>query len=104
MEFLTLPRIKQSISIREDSTYQVTIPEPSLVYISYTSSGYGSIFEDENELKWVTDLKADKGKESLYLLPGRYRIIYRAKKASQSIYTKVKTFKVSPKKTVSIKL
>ena len=104
LEFLTLPRIKQSISIREDSTYQVTIPEPSLVYISYTSSGYGSIFEDENELKWVTDLKADKGKESLYLLPGRYRIIYRAKKASQSIYTKVKTFKVSPKKTVSIKL
>jgi Ca-activated chloride channel family protein len=104
LEFLTLPRIKETISIREDSFYQVTIPEPTLVLISYTSSGYGSIFEDENELKWVTDLNSSNRKQSVYLLPGRYRIIYRAKNASESIYTKVKTFRVLAKKTVSIKL
>jgi Ca-activated chloride channel family protein len=104
LEFLTLPRIKHSISIKQDSSYKVVIPEPSLVLISFNSTGYGSIFEDENELKWVTDIRSVKGKQNLYLMPGNYRIIYRAKNASESIYTKDLTFKVLPKKTVSLKL
>lgn len=104
LEFLTLPRIKHSISVKQDSSYKVLIPEPSLVILSFTSSGYGSIFEDENELKWVTDIKPTKGKQNIYLMPGRYRIIYRAKNASESIFTKDLTFKVLPKKTVSLKL
>ena len=37
-------------------------------------------------------------------MPGSYRIIYRAKNASESIFTKDLTFKVLPKKTVSLKL
>lgn len=104
LEFLTLPRIKHSISVKQDSSYKVLIPEPSLVILSFTSSGYGGIFEDENELKWVTDIKSNKGKQNIYLMPGSYRIIYRAKNASESIFTKDLTFKVLPKKTVSLKL
>ena len=41
---------------------------------------------------------------AVYLMPGNYRIIYRAKNASESIFTKDLTFKVLPKKTVSLKL
>lgn len=104
LEFLTLPRIKHSVSIKQDSSYKVIIPQPSLVILSFTSSGYGSIFEDENELKWVTDINSKKGKQNIYLMPGNYRIIYRAKNASESIFTKNLTFKVLPKKTVSLKL
>lgn len=104
LEFLTLPRIKHSISIKQDSSYKVVIPEPSLVLLTFNSTGFGSIFEDENELKWVTDIRSVRGKQSLYLMPGNYRIIYRAKNASESIYTKDVTFKVLPKKTVSLKL
>jgi Ca-activated chloride channel family protein len=104
LEFLTLPRIKHSVSIKQDSSYKVIIPQPSLVILSFTSSGYGSIFEDENELKWVTDINSKKGKQNIYLMPGNYRIIYRAKNASESIFTKDLTFKVLPNKTVSLKL
>ena len=94
---MTLPRIKHSISIKQDSSYKVVIPEPSLVLLTFNSTGFGSIFEDENELKWVTDIRSVRGKQSLYLMPGNYRIIYRAKNASESIYTKDVTFKVLPK-------
>ena len=57
-----------------------------------------------NELEWLCDLKPTKGKQSLYLIPGKYKIVYRAKNAMQSAYTKEKEFRVTSLKTVSIKL
>jgi Ca-activated chloride channel homolog len=104
LEILTLPRIKQSISINQSKNTEVIIPDQGLAMISFTSSGYGSIFEDENELKWVCDISGINGKQSFYLLPGKYRVIYRAKNASQTAYTKEKVFRVSSKKSVTIKL
>ena len=57
-----------------------------------------------NELEWLCDLNPTKGKQNLYLLPGKYKIVYRAKNAMQSAYTKEREFKVSSLKTTSIKL
>ena len=104
IEILTLPRIKETVSIEQSKTAKVVIPEPGLVTLSYTSKGYGSIFEDESELKWVCDINSEKTRETLYLLPGKYRIIYRAKSSYQSIYTKEKQFTVTSRKSVSVKL
>ena len=90
IEILTLPRIKETVRIEQSKTAKVVIPEPGLVTLSYTSKGYGSIFEDESELKWVCDINSEnKGNTSL--TSGKYRIIYRAKSSYQSIYTKEKT-------------
>ena len=104
IEILTLPRIKETVRIEQSKTAKVVIPEPGLVTLSYTSNGYGSIFEDESELKWVCDINSEKTRETLYLLPGKYRIIYRAKSSYQSIYTKEKQFIVTSRKSVSVKL
>ena len=104
LEILTLPRLHQTIEVKQSETTNVKIPESGLVVLSFSSSVYGSIFEVGNELEWVCDLKAVKGRQTLYLLPGKYKVVYRAKNASSSEYTKEKTFKVSSIKTVSLKL
>lgn len=104
LEILTLPRIYETVRINQSESTNVKIPEPGLVVLSALSSPYGSIFEVSNELKWVCDLNINKGRQALYLLPGKYKVVYRAKNASSSEYTKDKIFKVSSIKTVSLKL
>ena len=104
LEILTLPRIYETVRINQSESTNVKIPEPGLVVLSASSSPYGSIFEVSNELKWVCDLNTKKGRQALYLLPGKYKVVYRAKNASSSEYTKEKIFKVSSIKTVSLKL
>ena len=104
IEILTLPRIKETVRIEQSKTSKIVIPEPGLAILSYTSQGYGSIFEDESELKWVCDINSEKKRETLNLLPGKYRIIYRARSSKQSIYTKEKQFTVTSRKSVSVKL
>ena len=104
LEILTLPRIYETIRVNQSESTNVKIPEPGLVVLSASSSPYGSIFEVSNELKWVCDLNTKKGRQALYLLPGKYKVVYRAKNASSSEYTKEKIFKVSSIKTVSLKL
>ncbi len=104
LEILTLPRIKESINIEQSKTAKVIIPEPGIVTLSYTSQGYGSVFEEGSELKWVCDINSKKTRETINLLPGNYRIIYRAKSSKQSIYTKDKQFTVTSRKSVSLKL
>lgn len=104
LEILTLPRIHQTVDIVQSQTTEVKIPESGLVVLSFSSQGYGSIFEMDNELKWICDLKPKKGRQNIYLLPGKYKVVYRAKNALQSAYTKEKIFRVSSIKTVSVKL
>ena len=104
LEILTLPRIYETVRVSQSESTNVKIPEPGLVVLSASSSPYGSIFEVSNELKWVCDLNTKKGRQTLYLLPGKYKVVYRAKNASYSEYTKEKIFKVSSIKTVSLKL
>ena len=104
IEILTLPRIYETVRVNQSESTNVKIPEPGLVVLSASSLIYGSIFEISNKLKWVCDLNTKKGRQSLYLLPGKYKVVYRAKNASSSEYTKEKIFKVSSIKTVSIKL
>ena len=101
---MTLPRIYETVRVNQSESTNVKIPEPGLVVLSASSSPYGSIFEVSNELKWVCDLNTKKGRQALYLLPGKYKVVYRAKNASSSEYTKEKTFKVGSIKTVSLKL
>lgn len=104
LEILTLPRIYESVMIEQSQTAKVMIPEPGLATLSYTSEGYGSIFKEGIQLEWVCDIKANTKRESLHLLPGKYRVIYRAKSSKQSIYTKEQSFTVISRKSVAVKL
>lgn len=104
LEILTLPRIYETIEINQSTTTKVGIPAPGLLNISYKSSGYGSIFENDDELKWICDLSSAQGRQSISLQAGNYIIIYRPKYARNSLYTIKKEFKIYSKKSVSLKI
>jgi Ca-activated chloride channel family protein len=106
LEVLSLPRINiNSVVIRQSHTTNVEIPQPGILVVSKSVNGYGSLYlESDNELKWVYDLKENKLQESLVLQPGNYRIVFRSKYLSQTLYTIEKKFKIEPGVTLNLKI
>jgi Ca-activated chloride channel family protein len=73
----------------------VQVPNPGIVNILMSSSGYGSVYlEENNTLKWIYNLDPGLSRETLVLLPGRYRVVYRAKNAREADYTIEKSFRI----------
>lgn len=106
VEVLTLPRRSFRVTIEADKLKTITLPQPGLVNINTISSGYGSIFEiDENGVStWVCALDDHSTIHSFNLLPGKYKIAFRVKKAAGSKYTAIKTFEVFSGKTLNLSL
>lgn len=105
LEILTLPRIYlNDISVSQSHTTTIEISQPGLASILSNSAGYGAIFVDENELKWVCNLDENATQQVIALQPGRYRIIYRPKSSKETIYTIERQFRVEPGGSVSVKL
>jgi Ca-activated chloride channel family protein len=96
LEILTLPRLYiPNVSVSQSKTTTIQIPSPGIANVSASSPGFGAVFlEEDNQLKWVVDLDSEKARQNFYLLPGKYRVIYRAKNARDSNYTLEKTFRI----------
>ena len=104
MEVLCLPRLYISnVEVSQNKTTSVEIPAPGIAVIQKSTDGYGSIYvEKDNKLEWVYNLKESNLNESVILQPGFYRIFFRSKYLSKSIYTIEKCFKVNVDSSVSI--
>jgi Ca-activated chloride channel family protein len=50
--------------------------------------------EEDNKLTWIYNINEEGEQETLYLLPGKYRVVFRSKFADRSIYTLEKSFKI----------
>jgi Ca-activated chloride channel homolog len=107
VEILCLPRIKvKDVLIDQSHTTTVDIPLPGIAVIQKTTNGYGSLYvEEKNHLTWIYNLKdTPQQQETLYLQPGKYRIVFRSKYSYKSSYTIEKSFDVEPGQTVNVKL
>ena len=104
LEVLCLPRLHiNNVDVSQSKTTTVEIPAPGFAVIQKSTEGYGSIFaENDNKLEWVYNLKESTTNETVILQPGYYRVIYRSKFLSKSLYTIEKSFKVTMDNTVSI--
>jgi Ca-activated chloride channel homolog len=60
--------------------------------------------EENNALKWIYNMNSEITRESLVLLPGKYRVIYRAKNAREAKYTVDKTFRITSGSSQTINL
>jgi Ca-activated chloride channel homolog len=96
LELLSLPRMYlYDVDIAQSKTTTVQVPNPGIVNILMSSSGYGSVYvEENNTLKWIYNLDPGLSRETLVLLPGRYRVVYRAKNAREADYTVEKSFRI----------
>ncbi len=106
LEILTLPRLYiENVDISQSKTTTVQIPNPGIASIMSSGTGYGSVYVEEgNILKWIYNLNSEMSRESLVMLPGKYRVIYRAKNARESKYTVEKTFRITSGSSQTINL
>jgi len=60
---------------------------------------------DGNDQVWLINIGSSSNQtESLYLQPGKYRLVFRSKYAVQSATTVEKEFEIKSEKTTRIKL
>ena len=73
-----------------------TIPTPGLANIVLPSKGYGGLYEKNGDnLDQIYYFKGDKANYRLTLLPGNYKVVFRAIAAKGYIYTREKSFKIN---------
>lgn len=105
IEILTLPRIYETITITQDETNVVSIPTPGTVFIQTGSTGPGGVYvRSGDELIWVADLQTEETRHTFALQPGEYTVIHRPSTAQSSLYSKSKSFSVSPGGSTTVKL
>lgn len=107
VEILCLPRIiVKDVFIDQSHTTTIDIPLPGIAVIQKSTNGYGSLYVEENDhLTWIYNMKdTPQQQETLYLQPGKYRIVFRSKYSYQSSYSIDKSFNVEPGQTVNVKL
>ncbi len=106
LEVLSLPRLYiQDVDISQSKTTTVQVPNPGIATIISNSPGYGSVYVEEgNSLKWIYNLNSENIRESLVMLPGKYRVVYRAKNAREAKYTVEKTFRITSGSSQTINL
>jgi Ca-activated chloride channel family protein len=107
IEIPVIPRIyMKDIDIKQSHTTTVEIARPGLVTLLRSSVGYGSIYLRKSSLQeeWIYNLDNTVKNESLQLQPGKYRVVFRALNAKQTLYTVNKTFEVRSGSTEVVQL
>ena len=107
IEVLSLPRLLiDSVLVSQSHVTKVEIPGPGILVVKKPGYGYGSIFKETDAgLEWVYRFR-DKINhiESLYLLPGNYRITYRTKFSNQTNSSLERTFSIKTGQTITVDL
>lgn len=106
VETLTLPRRIFPVSLQAGKVITISLPPAAAVNINTLAVGFGSLFEilPTGESKWVTALDPDRSLHLLNLLPGEYKIAFRARRSTGSKYTAIKNFSVKAGETLNIKM
>jgi Ca-activated chloride channel homolog len=106
LEMLCLPRLYiNDVDISQSYTTTVEIPQPGIAIIQTSANGYGSLYvEEDNELKWIYNLRENTTQESVILQPGKYKVVFRSKYTTKSAYSIEKSFKVTSGATVTVKM
>lgn len=107
IEVLSLPRMLiDSVKVSENHSTLVQIPGPGVAVIKKPSLGYGAIQrEQEDGLELIYNLRENINHvESLYLLPGKYRITFRSKFKNSTASTREVRFEVKTGETVTVEI
>ncbi len=106
IELLTMPRKKfNNVEINQSTKTTYTIPTPGLANILLPSKGYGGVYlQKDDVLEQIYHFKGEDLQHRLTLLPGFYKVVFRAKSAKQYIYTNEKSFNLKPGESELIKI
>ncbi len=105
LEILTLPRTHiKDVEVSQNKTTTVSIPEPGVLNVAFTTPGHGSIAKREGSgLLWVANLSTESNQQFL-LQPGDYMLSYRSQNSKEVIYTQERDFKITSGSATNLKL
>lgn len=105
LNILTLPRLQTLVNILPAQTFSISVPSAGELHIQCLEPGDGSIFlqKDNQALEWIANL-SKATQQTFYLLPGKYKIIWRAQSMRSSIYTIQKDVEIKPHQSYLIKM
>ncbi|MDT8400201.1 MAG: VWA domain-containing protein [Bacteroidales bacterium] len=106
IEIPTLPLTELSdIEIRPGEQTTVTIPQPGVITFLVDNPGICELFtEKDGGLEWIYTIDTRDKSIPLNLLPGSYRVIYRALHAKATHYTTEKKFRIESGKSSSLRI
>ncbi len=105
-EVICLPRLLiKNIQINQNHTATVEVPAPGVVDILKGVEGNGSLFViRDNKMEWIYNLVTHNKKESLFLQPGSYKIIFRSRYSYQTSDSKEVNFEVTSNQKTTVNL
>ena len=94
LEVLSLPRlIIENVEVEQNHVTLVELPQPGIAAIRLPAQGYGSVLEETDDgLELVYRLKENVRNETISLMPGNYRVVYRSRFSRGTFYTVDKPF------------
>ncbi|MCI5054875.1 MAG: VWA domain-containing protein [Flavobacteriales bacterium] len=106
LEVLSLPRVYiNDILVTQSHTTKIEIPEPGVAHIVFETGGYGSLYtEKKGKLELIYRFDQRQTQKTLVLQPGKYRVVFRAKNAKESIFSAEKSFKIKSGESTTVKL
>lgn len=96
LEILTLPRTYlKGVEITQSTNTKIELPNNGQVSLMRSYKGYGAIFVKRNGgIEWVMDLNKNAKSETIRLLPGHYRVMFRSAIDHNAKNTKWKDFSI----------
>lgn len=106
IELLTLPRTYiNDVNIAQSHTTTVKIDEPGSVNFQLTSLGSAQILvKKDMEWQWVANLSDQSTQETVKLMPGNYKLVFRAKSAKETLFSVEKNFTVNQGESLIVNL
>jgi Ca-activated chloride channel family protein len=97
IEILTTPRkVIKGVNIQQSRTTYVDIPAPGQLQLTTGKDMVASIFQTiDNKMEWVKDIDGTRPNQDFPMQPGDYKIVYRVKSETRTIYSKTKEFKIT---------
>lgn len=105
LEILSYPRTYlYDVEINQSTDTKIELPNTGQLSILRNYSGHGAIFAKRNGgIEWVLDLNDKAKSETVRLLPGNYKIMFRANMDHNAKNTKWKDFSIKSGATTSIR-
>ncbi|HYG37706.1 MAG TPA: VWA domain-containing protein [Cytophagales bacterium] len=107
LEVLTLPRlIIENVAIHQSKNTVIDIPSPGKLIILDNFTGFGSLYKikEDGSQEWIYNFENNNSRMTLTLMPGDYKMVFRAEKAFTSKFTDVQNFTIKSGSNNHIKL
>ncbi|HCC71729.1 MAG TPA: von willebrand factor type a [Bacteroidales bacterium] len=106
IEIPTIPlTLLRNVEIKPGELTNISLPQPGIITILVDNPGICELFlEKDGDMEWIYTIDTKSKAIPLVMLPGRYRVIYRALYAKATHFTIEKSFRIESGRSSSLRI